>query len=87
MEGRHHEALRLIRNSDPVYWNEGGDNWNGFWAITKYEDVRFISRNPELFISSKGILGPALRQEALVEMMRERPAEAMQASGGIGRAK
>ena len=82
MEGRHHEALRLIRNSDPVYWNEGGDNWNGFWAITKYEDVRFISRNPELFISSKGIAGPGIRPEALAEMMQNDPANAAQATGG-----
>ena len=82
MEGRYHEAFRQIRNSDPVYWNEGGEKVNGFWAITKYEDVRYISRNPELFISSKGIAGPSLRPEALAEMMQSDPANAVQATGG-----
>ena len=81
-EGRFHEALREIRNSDPVYWNEGGENWNGFWAITKAEDVRFISRNPDLFISSRGIAGPGIRPEALAEMMQNDPANAAQATGG-----
>jgi cytochrome P450 len=33
-------------------------------------------------MSGKGILGPALRPQALATMMAERPAEAMQASGG-----
>ena len=82
MEGRYHEAFRQIRNSDPVYWNEGGEKVNDFWAITKYEDVRYISRNPELFISSKGIAGPSLRPEALAEMMQSDPANAVQATGG-----
>ena len=27
---------------------------NGFWSITKYEDMLFISRHPDLFISSQG---------------------------------
>jgi cytochrome P450 len=69
--GDAHELFRILRREMPVHWNPGGalpgDNAGGaggalgdveikpFWNITKYEDVLAISRNPELFISSKGI--------------------------------
>lgn len=82
IEGRFHDALRVLRNEDPVYWNAGNETVNGFWAITKYEDVRYISRNPELFISSRGIAGPGLRPEALAEAMANDPAAAAQSTGG-----
>ncbi|MBE0607761.1 MAG: cytochrome P450 [Dehalococcoidia bacterium] len=60
-----HEVLRMLRREAPVHWNPGGEVANGFWSITKYEDIRFVSRNPELFISSKGIAGPGIRPEAM----------------------
>lgn len=43
-----------LRAEDPVHWYEDG----GFWAVTKYEDVRFVSKKPDLFCSSKGITIP-----------------------------
>ena len=82
IEGRFHEALRLIRNNDPVHWNEGGEQFNGYWSITKYEDVLYVSRNPELFISSRGIAGAGLRPERLAEVMANDPAAAAQSNGG-----
>lgn len=54
--GEGHELFRLLRNVAPVHWNPGGENLVGFWNITKYEDVLYVSRNPELFISSSGIV-------------------------------
>lgn len=60
-----HDVLRLLRREAPVHWNPAGEVANGFWSITKYDDIRFVSRNPELFISSKGIAGPGIRPEAL----------------------
>ena len=63
-----HEVLRVLRREAPVHWNPAGEVANGFWSITKAEDIRFVSRNPELFISSKGIAGPGLRPEALQEL-------------------
>lgn len=43
-----------LRREDPVHWNEERE----FWAILRYADVRHISTQPELFISSKGITIP-----------------------------
>jgi len=84
IEGRFHEALRLLRNNDPVHWNEGNEQFQGFWAITKYEDVMHISRNPELFISSKGITGPSFTPEAQERAMTEGTlADSAQTSGAF----
>ncbi len=34
-----------LRNNDPVYWQPEADG-PGFWAMTRYEDVRRVSRQP-----------------------------------------
>ena len=60
----------------------GGDTWSGFWSITKYEDTRYVAHHTEMFISSKGIVGPGLRPDAMTKLMAEDPATASQASGG-----
>jgi cytochrome P450 len=60
-KGEAHAALKLLRHEAPVYWNEGNDELKGFWNLTRYEDVRYVSSHPELFSSAKGISGPGLR--------------------------
>ncbi len=59
-----HGIFKYLRNNQPIHWNEGGERNVGFWNITKYEDVMFISRRPDLFISSKGITQFYPRDEA-----------------------
>jgi cholest-4-en-3-one 26-monooxygenase len=59
--GEAHAALRVLRHESPVQWNPGTEEFRGFWSLTKYDDVLFVSRHPDLFISSKGISGPGLR--------------------------
>src|SRR2546423_1838228 len=59
--GEVHDVFRTLRHQAPVHWNPGTSSLNGFWSILKYDDVLFISRHPDLFISSKGIGGPGLR--------------------------
>ena len=56
-----HEAFRILRREAPVHWNPGTETFNGSWSLTKYDDILFVSRRPELFISSKGIAGPGVR--------------------------
>lgn len=50
-----HEEFRILRNQYPLYWNEEPDPEPGFWNITKYEDIKYISTRPELFSSAQGI--------------------------------
>jgi cholest-4-en-3-one 26-monooxygenase len=59
--GEAHEVFRLLRREAPVHWNPGSEEVVGYWSLTKYEDVLFVSRNPDLFISSKGIVMFRLR--------------------------
>src|SRR5512139_254338 len=52
--GDPYPAYRALRATDPVSWNEA----HGFWALTKYEDIRFVSTNPAVFSSARGITVP-----------------------------
>ncbi|MFM8563048.1 MAG: cytochrome P450 [Acidimicrobiia bacterium] len=47
-----------LRANAPVFWHPEKDG-PGFWAITKYDDVRLISRTPRTFSSyEKGVMLP-----------------------------
>jgi cytochrome P450 len=54
------EQYAWLRANAPVYWHhEDPASGPGFWAITKHEDIRFISRTPKLFSSwEKGVMLP-----------------------------
>jgi cytochrome P450 len=50
------EQYRWLREHAPVYWHDETDG-PGFWAITRYDDIRTISRQPKLFSSAaKGVM-------------------------------
>ncbi len=51
--GGHHEVLRFLRENAPVFWQRQRSG-PGFWALTRYSDVRRISRDTATFISSGG---------------------------------
>ncbi|MFE3262308.1 cytochrome P450 [Nocardia sp. NPDC059229] len=48
-----------LRRTSPVWWNaqqdesSGGFRDGGFWVISKHEDIKEISRKPELFSSQR----------------------------------
>src|SRR6185503_12357763 len=48
-----YEAFAQLRHEDPVHWNAESDG-PGFWAVTRYEDIRFIHRNVDLYSSEIG---------------------------------
>jgi cytochrome P450 len=52
--GDPYPAYRELRATTPVVWNDV----TKFWALTKYEDIRFVSSNPASFTSTKGITIP-----------------------------
>ncbi|BBZ25656.1 methyl-branched lipid omega-hydroxylase [Mycolicibacter hiberniae] len=61
--GDPYPAYRELRAGTPVVWNDVTD----FWALCKYEDVRFVSGNPGLFTSTKGITIPDPEQPEPVQ--------------------
>ena len=51
-----HEMFDLLRREAPVFWHEEPDG-PGYWAITKYDDLKHISRHPQTFSSErKGVM-------------------------------
>lgn len=52
--GDPYPAYRELRNTTPVVWNDV----TKFWALLKYEDIRYVSGHPLTFTSTKGISIP-----------------------------
>jgi cytochrome P450 len=52
--GDPYPTYRELRATTPVAWNDV----TNFWALLKYEDVRFVAGHPQLFTSTKGITIP-----------------------------
>ena len=73
--GRPHEVFRYLRNNDPVHWNPGNERIKGWWDVTRYEDVVFVSRHTDVFSSEQGII--------MYEPVD--PEEALAASAGNGK--
>lgn len=46
---------KLLRREAPVYWYDQ-PGVTPFWAITRYDDIQQISRDPETFISSQRLV-------------------------------
>lgn len=54
-----HAEFRRLRDTEPVAWQEepevmGWPAGPGYWAVTRYADVRYVLRTPELFSSWLG---------------------------------
>ena len=51
-----HDMFDVLRRESPVHWHEE-PNGPGYWAITKYDDLKEISRRPRIFSSeNKGVM-------------------------------
>ncbi len=53
VSGVPHEQFELLRREDPVHFHRE-PNGRGFWVVTKYEDLAYVSCHPELFSSFLG---------------------------------
>ena len=59
LAGVPNEYFRVLREQDPVHWQEerpltGFLPSPGYWALTRYEDVALVSKHPELFSTELG---------------------------------
>ena len=63
-DGFPHGYFRGLRREAPVFWNEGEyvppelpiEPGPGFWVLSKYEDIKHVSKNPLLFASTPSFL-------------------------------
>jgi cytochrome P450 len=57
---RVHDIFSRLRRDDPVAWTPEPFGGPGFWSITKYDDIQFVSKNPKLFSSDQQLGGITL---------------------------
>ena len=52
-KGQPYEKFAELRKQAPVYFHKTGpeDTEPGFWVLTKYKDIEFVSKNQEIFSS------------------------------------
>ncbi|MBT4521098.1 MAG: cytochrome P450 [Halieaceae bacterium] len=55
LAGIPHHILAPLRKNNPVIWSTDAFG-NGFWSITKYDDIVAVNRNAEVFSSAEGIM-------------------------------
>jgi cytochrome P450 len=55
--GYPHAEWSLLRREAPVYWYDRNEG-TPFWAITKHEDITFVGKRPDLFLSNPMLVIP-----------------------------
>ena len=55
LSGFPHATFRRLRDTQPVSWWPEHDGGKGFWAVTRYADLLYVSQHVELFSSAQGI--------------------------------
>ena len=54
-KGFPHNAFKRLRDDEPCAWIDEHDGGKGFWAITRYNDIREVNGLPKIFSSAQGI--------------------------------
>ncbi|HEX3956939.1 MAG TPA: cytochrome P450 [Trebonia sp.] len=60
--GREHELFRIIREHDPLHWNEE-PNGPGYWSLTRYADLITVIDDPATYVNGQGTQIPSRRVE------------------------
>ena len=53
-KGHPFDYYKVLREQAPVAWFDVGAQGGGFWAITRYDDIKATELNPEVFSSQRG---------------------------------
>ncbi|MCZ6888807.1 MAG: cytochrome P450 [Gammaproteobacteria bacterium] len=76
-----HGIFAELRRSDPVAWCPEPHGGPGFWAVTTYDDIQYVSKHPQLFSSDRQLGGitlesPEMRARREGRERRTEPGEA-----------
>jgi cytochrome P450 family 142 subfamily A polypeptide 1 len=74
VRGVAHDVFRWMRENDPVH----RDEINGIWVVSKYEDISYVERQPELFCSGQGVRPKGGGADALSIVSMDDPEHARQ---------
>ncbi len=75
--GYPHEIWQRLRTESPVHWCDPADNVP-FWAITKHAHISEVSKQPDAFLSAKGIVPPTRDVAARMARGEKGPFDMMQ---------
>jgi cholest-4-en-3-one 26-monooxygenase len=64
-----HDQFDFLRVEAPVHWHDHPDS-EGFWAVTRYDDVRAVSRDHQTFSAELGSTFVMDQTEEALEMIR-----------------
>ena len=54
-KGVPHDQLTYLRHNAPVFWHEQpAEDGDGFWVVTKYDDIKTVSHDWETYSSERG---------------------------------
>jgi cytochrome P450 len=62
-QGRDAELFALLRDEEPLHWNEEPDGGPGFWSVTRYAEVQAVANNHAAFTVTGGTQIPSRRAE------------------------
>ncbi len=74
VRGVAHDVFRWMRENDPVH----RDEHNGIWVVSKYDDISYVERQPELFCSGQGVRPKGGGADALSIVSMDDPEHARQ---------
>lgn len=52
--GHPYELYRAMREQAPVMWSKMGRTASGFWSVSRYDDIKAVELQPEIFSSQRG---------------------------------
>ena len=52
----HWPIFDRLRKESPIHWTPPGNEYDGFWSITRYQDIMAVDTNHEVFSSADGIV-------------------------------
>ncbi|MDZ4731094.1 MAG: cytochrome P450 [Xanthomonadales bacterium] len=52
--GHPYTAYERLRKEAPIYWQSVEPPGRGYWILSRYSDIQYVSRNPQLFVSGQG---------------------------------
>ncbi|HEY0647596.1 cytochrome P450 [Phenylobacterium sp.] len=53
-----------LRKEAPIHWTPRGAEYDGFWSISRYQDIMTVDTNHEVFSSADGIVLQSLEAKA-----------------------
>ena len=74
VRGVAHDVFKWMRENDPVHRDEK----NGIWVVSKYDDVSYVERQPDLFCSAQGVRPKGGGADALSIVSMDDPEHARQ---------